>query len=281
MAEENSRESLLLVHAHPDDETLTTGGTIASYAAAGYDVTVVTCTLGEEGEIIPPALAQLGAADADQLGGYRHGELMAACAALGVRHHRYLGGIGRWRDSGMAGMPSADHPRALVGGSVTEQANQLRTVIDEFRPRVVVGYDSYGGYGHPDHIRAHEITMAAAPGADSVERVFHTIAPHTPVRRELARMRADDDVPFRVPDDDELPVVPDERVTTEIDVAKHIDDKLRALDAHATQVTVARGARPSYALSNGAALPNLDTEYFELVHGPRTGCERDLFGGLS
>ncbi|WP_034270053.1 N-acetyl-1-D-myo-inositol-2-amino-2-deoxy-alpha-D-glucopyranoside deacetylase [Haloechinothrix halophila] len=281
MAEERSRHSLLLVHAHPDDETLTTGGTIARYAAAGYDVTVVTCTLGEEGEIIPPALAQLGAADADQLGGYRHGELMAACAALGVRQHRYLGGIGRWRDSGMAGTPSTKHPRAFVGGSVDEQASQLRAVLDELRPRVVVGYDSYGGYGHPDHIRAHEITMAAAPGADSVDRVFHTIAPSGPVRRELARLREADDVPFRVPYDDELPVVPDEWVTTEVDIAGHGDAKLRALDAHATQVTVARGGRPCFALSNGAALPHLDTEYFELVHGPSTGCERDLFGGLS
>ncbi|MPY97334.1 MAG: N-acetyl-1-D-myo-inositol-2-amino-2-deoxy-alpha-D-glucopyranoside deacetylase [Actinophytocola sp.] len=281
MAEENARRSLLLVHAHPDDETLTTGGTIARYAAAGYDVTVVTCTLGEEGEIIPPALAQLGAADADQLGGYRHGELMAACAALGVRHHRYLGGIGRWRDSGMAGTPSAEHPRAFVRGSVNEQAAQLRAVLDELRPQVVVSYDSYGGYGHPDHIRAHEITMAAAPDADSVERVFHTIVPFTPVHDELARLRATDDVPFRVPDDDELPTVPDERVTTEIDIAEHGDDKLRALDAHATQVTVARGTRPCFALSNGAALPHLYTEYFELVHGPRAGCERDLFGGQS
>lgn len=281
MPEEHSRHSLLLVHAHPDDETLTTGGTIARYAAAGYDVTVVTCTLGEEGEIIPPALAQLGAADADQLGGYRHGELMAACAALGVRHHRYLGGIGRWRDSGMAGTPSAEHPRAFVGGSVDEQAAQLRAVIDELRPRVVVGYDSYGGYGHPDHIRAHEITMAAAPDAESVDRVFHTIAPSGPVRRELARLREADDVPFRVPDDDELPVVPDERVTTEIDVARHGDAKLRALDAHATQVTVAGRGRRCFALSNGVALPYLDTEYFELVHGQSTGCDRDLFGGLS
>ncbi|GAA5127007.1 N-acetyl-1-D-myo-inositol-2-amino-2-deoxy-alpha-D-glucopyranoside deacetylase [Haloechinothrix salitolerans] len=281
MPDERSRHSLLLVHAHPDDETLTTGGTIARYAATGYDVTVVTCTLGEEGEIIPPALAQLGAAHADQLGGYRHGELMAACSALGVRHHRYLGGIGRWRDSGMAGTPSAEHPRAFVGGSVAEQAAQVRAVLDELRPRVVVSYDSYGGYGHPDHIRAHEVTMAAVTDADSVERVFHTIAPRTPVHDELARLRDTDDVPFRVPEDDELPVVPDERVTTRIDIAKHGDDKLRALEAHATQVTVARGTRPCFALSNGVALPHLDAEYFELVSGQSAGCEHDLFGGLS
>lgn len=272
---------LLLVHAHPDDETITTGGTIARYAADGYQVTVVTCTLGEEGEIIPPALAQLAAAEADQLGGYRHGELMAACAALGVRHHRYLGGIGRWRDSGMAGTPSANHPRALVGGSVAEQAAQLSAVIDELRPRVVVSYDPSGGYGHPDHIRAHEITMAAAPVAGSVARVFHTIAPATPVRQELALLRETAGVPFRVPADDELPVVADDRATTEIDISGHTGDKLRALAAHATQVTVAGSGRPCFALSNGLAQPLLATEYFELVHGPRAGCEKDLFGGLS
>src|SRR4051794_4876887 len=103
---------LLLVHAHPDDESLWTGGTIARYAAAGVVVTLVTCTLGEEGEIIPGFLRQLGSAEADQLGGYRMGELRAACAALGVSDHRYLGGAGRWRDSGMIGTATNEHPRA-------------------------------------------------------------------------------------------------------------------------------------------------------------------------
>ncbi|MEO6091001.1 MAG: PIG-L family deacetylase, partial [Umezawaea sp.] len=87
---------LLLVHAHPDDESLWTGGTIARYAATGAHVTVVTCTLGEEGEIIPAGLRELAADAADQLGGYRVAELRSACAALGVTDHRFLGGIGRW-----------------------------------------------------------------------------------------------------------------------------------------------------------------------------------------
>jgi N-acetyl-1-D-myo-inositol-2-amino-2-deoxy-alpha-D-glucopyranoside deacetylase len=86
---------LLLVHAHPDDESLWTGGTIARYAAAGAHVTVVTCTLGEEGEVIPASLRLLAPSEADQLGGYRVGELRAACAALGVSDHRFLGGAGR------------------------------------------------------------------------------------------------------------------------------------------------------------------------------------------
>src|ERR1043165_7164945 len=103
---------LLLVHAHPDDESLWTGGTIARYAAAGVQVTLVTCTLGEEGEIIPASLAQLAAGAAAQLRGGRGGGPRAACAALGVSDHRYLGGMGRWRDSGMVDTAANAHPRA-------------------------------------------------------------------------------------------------------------------------------------------------------------------------
>jgi len=163
---------LLLVHAHPDDESLWTGGTIARYAAQDVQVTVVTCTLGEQGEVIPPELARLTADAADQLGGYRVGELRSACAALGVTDHRFLGGIGRWRDSGMVGDPANAHPRAFINGSLDEQAAALREVIDEFHPQVVVTYAADGGYGHPDHIRAHQVTMAAATGE---VRVFHTV----------------------------------------------------------------------------------------------------------
>src|SRR2546421_13063975 len=95
-----SGRRLLLVHAHPDDESIGTGATMARYAAEGAQVTLVTCTLGELGEIIPPDLAHLGADAQDRLGEYRIGELDAACAALGATAHRFLGGPGRWRDSG-------------------------------------------------------------------------------------------------------------------------------------------------------------------------------------
>lgn len=272
------QRTLMLVHAHPDDESLTTGGTIARYAAAGVRVVLVTCTLGEEGEIIPPALAQLGSWAADQLGGYRAGELAAACAALGVTEHRYLGGIGRWRDSGMAGTPTAEHPRAFVGGSASEQAEQLRMLIDEFAPQVVVGYDSFGGYGHPDHLRAHEITVAAAAGAPSVARVFATVLPRSVAEKSLTELRAGSDVPFTVPDS--MPVVDDDRVCTAVDVAPHLEAKWRALEAHATQISVWRGPTPCHALSNGLALPTADTEYYELLHGDAAGASTDLFGGL-
>ncbi len=267
---------LLLVHAHPDDESITTGATIARYAAEGAEVTLVTCTLGEEGEIVPQRLAGLGSWAADQLGGYRVSELAAACAALGVSQHRYLGGIGRWRDSGMAGTPAAEHPRAFTGGSLDEQAAQLAEILDEIRPQVVVTYDSFGGYGHPDHIRAHEVTMAAAPRAESVARVFHTVASRDAVRDGLAALRGAGS-PFRVAADDELPVTPDEKITTILDVAAYLPAKLAALRAHETQLTV---VDTHFALTNNIAQPIPPHDYYVLAHGPGEGAGTDLFGGL-
>ncbi|HEX5407243.1 MAG TPA: N-acetyl-1-D-myo-inositol-2-amino-2-deoxy-alpha-D-glucopyranoside deacetylase [Pseudonocardiaceae bacterium] len=273
---------LLLVHAHPDDESLWTGGTIARYAARGVQVTVVTCTLGEQGEIIPANLAQLAADAADQLGGYRVGELRSACAALRVTDHRFLGGIGRWRDSGMAGDPANTHPRAFVRGSLDEQTAALREVIAEVRPQVVVSYDSFGGYGHPDHIRAHEVTVAAAKASSDVARVFHTVYPRGPVDTGLAALAELPELPFRLPAPGELPTVPDESITTVIDIQEHVPAKLRALRAHGTQVTVWTDdeGHSGYALSNDIAQPVLPAEYYVLASGPAAGAATDLFGGL-
>jgi N-acetyl-1-D-myo-inositol-2-amino-2-deoxy-alpha-D-glucopyranoside deacetylase len=269
---------LLLVHAHPDDESINTGGTIARYAAGGAEVTVVTCTLGEEGEIIPPELAQLGSWAADQLGGYRSGELAEACAALGVSRHRYLGGIGRWRDSGMAGTPSAEHPRAFAAGSRDEQVAQLIEILDEDQPQVVVTYDALGGYGHPDHVRAHEITMKAAAQAGSVRRVFHTVSSSEATTRGLAKLRAAGGWPFRVPDDGELPVTADEGIATRLDIGEYVPAKVAALRAHATQIMVA--SEHCFSLSNEIAQPIPEHEYFVLADGQGEGAGTDLFGGL-
>ena len=267
---------LLFVHAHPDDESLWTGGTIARYAAAGAHVAVVTCTLGEEGEIIPPALAHLAADAADQLGGYRVGELRSACAALGVTEHRFLGGIGRWRDSGMVDVPSNAHARAFVQGSVQEQAGQLAEILREVKPQVVVSYDAFGGYGHPDHIRAHEITMAACAQVADVERVFYAVTSRDATKAGVAALET---VPesFRLPEPGELPVTPDEDITTVIDVSEHLTAKRRALRAHATQVSV---WDDGYALSNGIAQPLVHAEYYVLAKGQAEGVAVDLFGGL-
>ncbi|OXM73202.1 N-acetyl-1-D-myo-inositol-2-amino-2-deoxy-alpha-D-glucopyranoside deacetylase [Amycolatopsis thermalba] len=272
-----SARRLLLVHAHPDDESITTGGTIARYAAEGVDTTLVTCTLGEEGEIIPKGLDQLGAWAGDQLGGYRSGELASAVRALGLTRQCYLGGIGRWRDSGMAGTPSAGHPRAFSGGDPHEQATQLRAVLDDVRPHVVVTYNAFGGYGHPDHIRAHAVTMIAVQDAPYVRRVFHIAASRDALDRGVARLREEPGLPWRLPADGELPTTPDEEITTAIDVRDHLDAKIAALAAHETQISV---RPPAFALSNGIAQPIDEIEHYVLVHGPAEGAERDLFGGL-
>lgn len=273
---------LLLVHAHPDDESLWTGGTIARYAAAGAQVTLVTCTLGEEGEIIPESLRELAAGSADQLGGYRIGELRSACAALGVSDHRWLGGPGRWRDSGMAGVPANSHPRAFAGGDLDEQAATLLAVLEDVRPQVVVSYGPDGGYGHPDHIRAHEITMAACAKADGVARVFHAVTSRQATELGVAALAQVEDLPYRLPASGELPVTDDSRITTTVSIADVLSVKLRALRAHPTQISVWQSARGAlcYALSNGVAQPIPAAEFYVLAGGDPAGADTDLFGGL-
>ncbi|MFC9476712.1 N-acetyl-1-D-myo-inositol-2-amino-2-deoxy-alpha-D-glucopyranoside deacetylase [Nocardia sp. NPDC056952] len=286
---------LLLVHAHPDDETLTTGGTIAHYRRRGVPVTVVTCTLGEEGEVIGERWSRLIAAEADQLGGYRIGELTAALSALDAGEPWFLGGPGRWRDSGMAGTPSAANPRAFVN-SGDAAVDALVAVILELRPRVVVTYDPRGGYGHPDHIRAHEITTAAvAAAADQgwdVPKFYWTVTDGDLLRQHTAALarRTVDELPgalpagWRLPVEAELAAMSTSGVTTVVDVSDAVSAKRAAMRAHATQVTVAPSGR-EFALSNNIALPVLPEEHFKLVRGTRgqvgaDGFEHDLFAGL-
>lgn len=286
---------LLLVHAHPDDESITTGGTIAHYRRRGVPVTVVTCTLGEEGEVIGDEWAQLTAEHADQLGGYRVLELTRALAALDAAPPRFLGGAGHWRDSGMAGTPAARKPRAFVQ-SGAEAVDALTEVLLELRPRVVVGYDPNGGYGHPDHIRAHQITTAAVHAAADrgwdTPKFYWTVTDADMLRQHTAALakRTVDGLPgrlpagWRLPAEGELAAVPSHTVTTTIDVSDALAAKRAALRAHATQVTVAPSGR-EFALSNNVAQPVLPEECFVLVRGRRgpvgaDGREHDLFAGL-
>ncbi len=285
---------LLLVHAHPDDETLWTGGTIARYAARGVQVTVVTCTLGEEGEVIPESLAGLASDRADQLGGYRVGELRTACSALGVAGQRFLGGIGCWRDSGMvwqepgraAGTAPDAHPRAFVNGDRHEQASALEAVLREVKPQVVVTYAEDGGYGHPDHVRAHDVTTEAAAKVPDVLRVFHAVPSRDMVGAGLNRLAASTGMPFEMPRLADLPHVADESITSVVDIGDHLPAKIAALRAHGTQVRVwldqwDNGAGvAAYALSNGVAHPIVRSEHYVLARGDGAGAETDLFGGL-
>ncbi len=270
-----SDRRLLLVHAHPDDETIGTGATMAKYAAEGAHVTLVTCTLGEEGEIIPPELAHLASDREDRLGEHRVGELAAACAALGVGDHRFLGGVGRWRDSGMMGVATNDDRRAFWQADLDEAAGELVKIIREVRPQVLVTYDENGFYGHPDHIQAHRVAwrafaLAADPGFGEgdpwpIAKFYHTALPKSVMERTAEALRGSD-VGFLPADtfDDLSFGCADEDVTTEIDAREHVEAKLAAMRAHATQIIV-RG--PWFALSNNIGQEALGVEHFILRAG--------------
>lgn len=283
---------LLFVHAHPDDETLTTGATIAHYVARGAQVRVVTCTLGEEGEVIGERWARLAVDEADQLGGYRIGELTAALNALGIAEPEYLGGAGRWRDSGMAGTPRRHHQR-FVDADPTESVGALVAIIREMRPHVVVTYDPHGGYGHPDHIHTHEVTMAAVTAAAgsqfpgepwAVPKVYWTVTSKEWIAEGLAGL---DDAPaewIRVTADEVPFGYRDDEIDAVIDDPGQLRAKVAAMRAHATQVTVAPNDR-AFVLSNNIALPLGAVEHYILVAGTAgerdaRGWETDLLAGL-
>ena len=250
------RPRLLFVHAHPDDETLATGVAIAHHVARGDDVHVLTCTLGEEGEVIPASLAHLEGAEGDPLAPHRREELRGAMEVLGATHH-LLGATAEgehpaYRDSGMAGSAAAEHPRAWVRADLAEAAAAVRAVVDELRPDVVVTYDATGGYGHPDHVRTHEATCRAVAGAAQPPVLYAVLTPlswavedrawlaeHVPVDRGLV-VPGDGDPFFPS-------VVPDEVVTHRVVDPSVVPVQVRALTHHATQVVLGEGW---FALSN-------------------------------
>jgi N-acetyl-1-D-myo-inositol-2-amino-2-deoxy-alpha-D-glucopyranoside deacetylase len=283
----------LFVHAHPDDESIETGATMARYAAQGADVTLVTCTVGELGEVIPPELAHLAFDREGGLGEYRIGELAAACQALGVADHRFLGGPGRWRDSGMMGTPTNELPGCFWLADVDEAARLLLGVITEVRPQVLVSYDARGFYGHPDHIQAHRVSRRAFELADGlVSKLYATAVPKSVLAEAMALLAEDSrggqlgGVDFsRVESVDGLPFgTDDENVTTQIDATDYLDAKLAAMRAHATQIAV---DSPFFALSDMVGRKALGIEYYTLLAGPRGtrdgpgGRETDLFAGLA
>jgi N-acetyl-1-D-myo-inositol-2-amino-2-deoxy-alpha-D-glucopyranoside deacetylase len=332
---QNGRMRLLLVHAHPDDESIGNGATMARYAAEGVDVTLVTCTRGEQGEVIPADLAHLagGSDQGNRLGDHRVGELTRALAALGVTDHRFLGdpaspgrpaaeadtdGKTVYRDSGMAYdraggvVPAPDPPPgAFARADPEEAAGRLARLIQELRPQVVVTYEPGGGYGHPDHVAAHLVTMRAldlavlhdderavgelgsvegfTPTAGwAVPKVYWTVMPESLTRATLSAMAAAEGDAYRGLDPaGRLPseVVADDQVTTAIDATAHLPAKVAALRAHETQVRVSPDGA-FYALSNGVRRPVLGLEYYRLVRGTPAGVlddlgrETDLFAGL-
>ncbi|MEV7969094.1 N-acetyl-1-D-myo-inositol-2-amino-2-deoxy-alpha-D-glucopyranoside deacetylase [Sphaerisporangium sp. NPDC088356] len=277
---------ILFVHAHPDDESIGTGATMARYAAEGAHVCLVTCTLGEEGDVIPAELRHLGADREDRLGDHRVGELARACAALGVDDHRFLGGAGRWRDSGMMGAATNDDPACFWQSDLDLAAAELVGIVREVRPQVLVTYDDNGYYGHPDHIQAHRVAWRAfEKAADpsfgdgepwSPSRFYATAMPLSVLEKAVdtgpfERLKSVEDFGFGVPDD---------QVTTYVDATGHLDAKTAALRAHRTQISV-DGA--FFALSNNVGQPVLPVEYYTRLAGEPgpvddDGRETGLFG---
>jgi N-acetyl-1-D-myo-inositol-2-amino-2-deoxy-alpha-D-glucopyranoside deacetylase len=295
---------LLLVHAHPDDESINNGATMAKYVAEGHGVTLVTCTLGEEGEILVPELAHIASDQEDALGQHRVVELAEAMKALGVTDHRFLGGEGRYRDSGME-WDETGHARALPTvrddtfwkADLTEAATLMVEIIRELRPAVLVTYDEFGNYGHPDHVQAHRVAMygaqlAAVPSYRpdlgepwDVPKIYWTAMSLSRMREEARLMRENGmENPFEGVDLDNPPrfFVPDEAIAAEVDGTEFADAKIAAMQAHRTQIAV---DGPFFALSNNVGNHVWGVEHYRLAKGRQgpvdeRGWETDLFAGL-
>ncbi|MBN9644837.1 N-acetyl-1-D-myo-inositol-2-amino-2-deoxy-alpha-D-glucopyranoside deacetylase [Corynebacterium mendelii] len=277
---------VVAVHAHPDDEAIWTGGLLADLARHGAHVTVVTCTLGEQGEVIGDTFAGLDSHHADQLGGFRIGELSASLAALNARG-RFLGYAGKYRDSGMAGDPAGEHPRAFIRHREEAEAD-LAAVMADIDPQLVVTYEADGGYGHPDHKQAHAITAAVIAAENThttPRRLVCCVTDHDSLARGLDAITT---IPpgWRRAADGELACHHlDRRPAGEV-VAVHLDAAARhakqaAMKAHATQLWIADGsltptnpraacatigdfsaASGVFALSNLIAQPLLNVEHY-------------------
>ncbi|WP_034622912.1 PIG-L family deacetylase [Cellulomonas sp. URHE0023] len=284
---------LVAVHAHPDDESLSTGALLATWARAGLPTTVVTCTRGERGEVIGTELGHLEG-DGPALAAHRVGELAGALDALGVHDHVFLDTVpgaasGRFEDSGMAWVSAgqagtADEvpPQAFVAADLEDAAQRLAHLLRDRRAAVVVTYEPGGGYGHPDHVRAHDVTRRAVElveprpllvvvvqGERALRAGYEALG--RPSVRALLGLLADG---LRLPDaDGPLPSVarPDDEIDLHVDVLPVRDQIVAALRAHGTQVQAVRtidddrAVAGCYALSNQLLAPLLPVEAYRLV----------------
>ena len=285
----NAAKRLLLVHAHPDDETINNGVTMAKYAAADAHVTLVTCTRGEEGEVLVSELANLASDKDDKLGEHREIELKDAMDQLGIKDFRFLGSPDKkWRDSGMMGTPQNDRDDVFWQADLGEAANELVKIILEIKPQVLITYDEFGGYGHPDHIKAHRVAMRAAELAANqgwqVSKIYWNTMPRSVIQTGIEKMKEVGSDFFGAESVDDLPFAkPDELVTTVVNAPEFVEQKLAAMKAHATQISV---DGPFFALSNNLGLSVWGDEYYTLVKGEKAapfdsnGRELDIFAGV-
>jgi N-acetyl-1-D-myo-inositol-2-amino-2-deoxy-alpha-D-glucopyranoside deacetylase len=281
---------LLLVHAHPDDETINNGATMAHYVRRGAHVTLVTCTRGEEGEVLVPELAHLASNQQDQLGKHREGELANAMAILGVKDFRFLGAPAKiYRDSGMIDTEPNKRSDNFWNADLDEAAEYLVDIILEIKPQVLITYDEIGGYGHPDHIKAHKVAMRAAQIASdrgwNIAKIYWNTIPKSVIEQGIEAMKGTGNQFFGVEKAEDFPFAqPDELVTTLIDGEIYADLKMEAMKAHPTQIAL---DGPFFALSNNLGLKVWGQEFYRLVYGElgkdrnSDGRENDLFSGVN
>jgi len=286
----SAAKRLLLVHAHPDDETINNGVTMAKYADLGAQVTLVTCTRGEEGEVLVSELANLASDKDDKLGEHREVELKDAMAQLGINDFRFLGAPSKkWRDSGMMGTPANDRGDVFWQADLDEASNELVKIILEIKPQVLITYDEFGGYGHPDHIKAHRVAMRATELAAEqgwqVSKIYWNTMPRSVIQMGIEKMKEVGSDFFGAESADDLPFAkPDELVSTVVNAPEYVPAKLAAMKAHATQISV---DGPFFALSNNLGLSVWGDEYYTLVKGEKAapfdanGRELDIFAGIN
>lgn len=278
---------LLMVHAHPDDECLATGGSLARYAEAGVRTVLVIATGGEEGEIVVPELDT--PENHARLSAIRDEELACSVAHLGVSDLERLG----YRDSGMVGTPANAHPDCFHQADPEEATRRVVALIRRYRPQVLVTYDERGGYGHPDHIACHRATVAAFAAAGDPERFPDAGAPWRPlklyytalsregVRRAWERMRElGVPNPLDNPDFDiTMFTVEPSAITTAVDVQAHMERKRRAIACHVTQI---RADGPFLAMPDEDARAFFGVEHYVRAasHIAAPAHEDDLFAGL-
>ncbi|GAA1017889.1 GlcNAc-PI de-N-acetylase [Acrocarpospora pleiomorpha] len=221
--------TLMAVHAHPDDEVLTTGGILARYADAGFRTVLVTCTNGEAGDGPGGVKPGEDGHDAEAVAEERLAELRASVAHLGIGDVELLG----YRDSGMDGWDTNKDARAFWNIPIEESTAKLAALMKHYRPQVVVTYDERGGYGHPDHIQAHRIAVAATEATGIPDKLYYTGIPRSRARAMFEHMRSIGiDLGFEPPPDFGTP---DELITATVDVTPYVDRKIKALRAHASQ----------------------------------------------
>ena len=286
----NAAKRLLLVHAHPDDETINNGVTMAKYADLGAQVTLVTCTRGEEGEVLVSELANLASDKDDKLGEHREVELKDAMAQLGINDFRFLGAPNKkWRDSGMMGTPQNERGNVFWQADLDEASHELVKIILEIQPQVLITYDEFGGYGHPDHIKAHQVAMRAAELAAEqgwkVSKIYWNTIPRSVIQMGIEKMKEVGSDFFGAESVDELPFAkPDELATTVVNAPEYVPQKLAAMKAHATQISE---DGPFFALSKNLGLSVWGDEYYTLVKGEKAapfdsnGRELDIFAGVN